>query len=101
MIKDLGWESLENRRNKARLTLVYKLSHNLTDVSADEYLQLNSETRTRGSHPYKYRLSKVKRDVFKYSFFTRTINEWNSLPYEVVCSDSFNDFKNKLNDIFN
>ena len=72
------------RRKIARLTLLYKLSHNLTDVSIDKHLQLNSETRTRGSHLYKYKLPKVKGDVFKYLFFQRTINEWNFLPYEMM-----------------
>jgi hypothetical protein len=48
-------KSLETRREEARLTLLYKLSHNLVNISTDEYLQLSSETRTRGSHAYKYK----------------------------------------------
>ena len=46
MIKDLEWESLEIRRKKARLALLYKFSHNLIDVSTDKFLQLSTETRT-------------------------------------------------------
>jgi hypothetical protein len=76
MIKDQGWESLENRRKKARVTILYKFSHNLIDASTDKHLHA---AKQRGSHPYKYRVPKVKKDVFKYSFFPRTINEWNSL----------------------
>ena len=50
MIKDLNWESLEVRRKKARLTLLYKLSRNLVDVETNNYLLVNNEIRTRGSH---------------------------------------------------
>ena len=68
MIKDLNWESLEVRRKKARLTLLYKLSRNLVDVETNNYLLVNNETRTRGSHSYKYRVPKTTKDVFKFSF---------------------------------
>jgi hypothetical protein len=74
MIKDLNWESLEVRRKKARLTLLYKFSRNLVDVETiNNYLLGNNETRTRGSgHSYKYQVPKTTKDVFKFSFFPRT-----------------------------
>ena len=90
MMQDLEWESLEMRRKKARLTLLYKLSHNLIDVSTENYLKLNNETRT----------PRTSKDVFKFSFFPRTIKEWNSLPLEVVCADTLFNFKSNLNDFF-
>ena len=101
MMQDLEWESLEMRRKKTRLTLLYKLSHNLIDVATEDYLQLNNETRTCGSHSFKYRVLKISKDVFKFSFFPRTIKEWNSLPSEIVCADSLSQFKNNLNYFFN
>ncbi|CAB4037319.1 Hypothetical predicted protein, partial [Paramuricea clavata] len=84
MTEDLNWESLEVRRKKARLTLLYKLSRNLVDVETNNYLLVNNETRTRGSHSFKYRVPKTTKDVFKFSFFPRTIREWNLLPEEIV-----------------
>ena len=65
---------------KKRLTLMYKLSHNLVDISTEEHLIPNSEKRTRNSHAFKYRVPEVSKDVFKFSFFPRTVTEWNSLP---------------------
>lgn len=91
IMQDLECESLE-MRTKARLTLLYKLSHNLIDVSTENYLKLNNETRTRGSHSFKYRVPRISMDVFKFSFFPRTIKEWNSfnpVPSEVVFADTF------------
>ena len=45
MIKGLNWESLEVRRKKARLTLLYKFSRNLVDIETNNYLLVNNETR--------------------------------------------------------
>ena len=74
MLADLGWDSLQTRRMKARLTLMYK-SHTLININTDKYLVLHTETRTRGSHPFKYRAPTTTKDVFKFSYFPRTIND--------------------------
>ena len=84
MLSDLKWDTLETRRKKNRLTLMYKLSHNLVDISTDDHLIPNSEKRTRNSHAFKYRVPEVSKDVFKFSFFPRSITEWNSLPADLV-----------------
>ena len=65
MLSDLKWDTLEPRRKKNRLTLMYKLSHNLVDINTQEHLIPNSEKRTRNSHAFKYRMPKVSKDVFK------------------------------------
>ena len=49
---------------------------------------------------FKYRILKFYKDVFKVSFFPRTIKDWNSLPDNLVKSDSVEVFKVKL-DHFN
>lgn len=47
---------------------MYKISHNLVGFNADQYLELNPESRIRGSHPFKYTIPKAKKNVFKYSY---------------------------------
>jgi len=44
MLSDLNWDTLETiaRRKKNRLTLMYKLSHNLVDISIEEHFIPNS-----------------------------------------------------------
>ena len=96
MLSDLKWDTLETRRKKNRLTLMYKLSHNLVDINTEEHLIPNSELRTRNSHAFKYRMPKVSKDVFKFSFFPRSITEWNSLPADLVNCKSLSDFKLNL-----
>ena len=96
MLSDLNWDTLETRRKKNRLTLMYKLSHNLVDINTEEHLIPNSEKRTHNSHAFKYRMPKVSKDVFKFSFFPRSITEWNSLPADLVNCQSLSDFKLNL-----
>ena len=96
MLSDLNWDILETIRKKNRLTLMHKLSHNLVDINTEEHLIPNSELRTRNSHAFKYRMPKVSKDVFKFSFFPRSITEWNSLPADLVNCKSLSDFKLNL-----
>ena len=42
---------------------------------------------------------RVYRDVLKYSFGNRVIDQWNSLPESVINANSIHMFKNRL-DIF-
>ena len=93
MLSDLKWDILETRGKKNRLTLMYKLSHNLLDINTEEYLIPNRGKRTRNSHAFKYRIPKVSKDVFKFFFFPRSITEWNSLPADLVNCKSLSDKK--------
>ena len=56
MNKDLGWDTLEMRGRQFRLTLMYKLTHGLIDIGNREYLIQHSDTRTRGSHQFRFRV---------------------------------------------
>jgi hypothetical protein len=100
MLDMLGWKTLEERRVESRLTMMYKISNNLVDFNTDQYLKLHPESRTRGSHPLKHQIPKATKDVFKYSYFPRTIREWNKLPPELVLSSSLGEFKTKLSSHF-
>ena len=42
MLSDLKWDTLKTRRKKNKLTLMYKLSHNLVDINT-EHLIPNKE----------------------------------------------------------
>ena len=100
MIKELALDCLESRREKTSLNLMYKLTHKLINIDTANHLESHNEIRTRGSHSFKYRIPKFYKDVFKFSFFPRTIKDWNSLPDNLVKSDSVEVFKVKL-DHFN
>ena len=90
MLSDIKWDTLQTRRKKNRLTLIYKLSYNLVDTNTEEDLIPNSEKRTRN------RMPKVSKYAFKFSFFPRSITEWISLPTGLVNCKSLSDFKLNL-----
>ena len=92
----ISWKTVEF----SRLTMMYKISHNPVDFNTDQYLKLHPESRTRGSHPLKYQIPKATKDVFKYSYFPRTIRGWKKLPPELVLSSSLDEFKTKLSSHF-
>jgi hypothetical protein len=77
MISRLQWESLEQRRAKARATFMYKIVNNLVDVHA-EHILTPSDNRTRGNAAYRTLYTNA--DVYRYSFFPHTIITWNTIP---------------------
>ena len=52
MLENLNWETLETRRTKSQLTMMFKILHGLVDIPADDYLTPAS-TRTRALHTKK------------------------------------------------
>ena len=93
---DLGLPTLHYRRERQDMLQVFKILQGYDDINPDEFFTQDTSHRTRG-HPFK--LSKPscrtarRANTFKY----RVINPWNSLPDEVVCSQSLNMFKSRIN----
>ena len=92
MLSTLKWESLESRRKKSRLNLLYKINWGLVEVPKD--MLTRSDRRTRGEH--KFRQLSTNKDVYKYSFFPRTITDWNNLPESIGMASSLESFKSGL-----
>ena len=90
MVSDLGWETLESRRKKDRLTTLYKIWHGLVDMDTGDVLRLN-DRRTRGQQRLYQPTANVK--VYKDSFFPRTIQDWNHLPAAVTDSQTIEEFR--------
>ena len=95
MLLELDWESLESRRVKIQLTLLYKIINDLVDIPAPAYLTPTT-TKTRANHSKKYRQFPSKCDAFKYSFFPRTVPAWNALPANVAEAPDLVTFKQEL-----
>ena len=67
---------------------MYKSTHGVIDIDSREYLIKHFESRTRGRHQFKFRVLYANKDVFKFSFFPKTIADWNCLPEAIVSSTS-------------
>ncbi|MES9905329.1 MAG: reverse transcriptase domain-containing protein [Sedimenticola sp.] len=94
-LKDLGIPSLEYRRVRADMVETYKIINNIDQVNKEKITPI-LQSRTRG-HNYKIYKRQVRLNVRKCSFSQRIVNDWNSLPNEVVSADSLNQFKSRLN----
>ena len=88
MLEELNWESLESRRTKIQLTLLYKIMNVMVDIPTSPYVT-QAFASTRWSHTMKLRQISSRTDAYKYSSFPRTIPFWNSLPAEASDLVSF------------
>ena len=95
MLKDLNWRSLDQRRIDNRLVMMYKVTYktldkfylksesinrvNLVAIPASDYLVRNTRI-LRHIHPLAYRQIQTLKDYYRFTFFPRTIIQWNTLP---------------------
>ena len=88
MIGHLGCDSLENRR-LFQTTMFYKILMGHVGISfPPEVHEITRATRLLNSRPFQQ--IRVSNDVYKFSFYPRTIVTWNNLPiYEDVNISNF------------
>ena len=80
MLHNLGWQSLDSRRQDQRLVLFYKIINGLASVETED----------------KFKHLQANCDSHRYSFFPATISSWNNLPFGIEKVDSVEGFKLKL-----
>ena len=93
-LKKLQLPTLVFRRKRGDMIEVYKILNKLQDQDTSVHLPRAIDNR-RGNQ-YKLTKRRANRDIRKFSFSMRIVDTWNSLPDDVVCSKSTNQFKNKL-----
>ena len=97
-LKLLNWPTLEKRRQVARLTLMYKCVTNQAAINIPCYVHHQSSLKTRASHPLKFTPLQPSCDTYKYSFWPRTVIDWNSMPSDYLTIDSSTKFKATISD---
>ena len=90
---ELGWDTLQKRRLDSRLSMLYRIDHQLVDVKKETYLQ-SGDSRTRGSH--KFYQERITSEVYRNSFFPRTVRDWNRLPHTVTAAETLEEFRGSL-----
>ena len=95
----LRWETLDTRRRKHKLVLMYKITTDLTPA----YLKSIVPDTVGANNPYPLRNGDDIRNVttrtttYSNSFVPSTITEWNKLPLDTRNAVSLTSFKNLLN----
>ena len=100
LIKELEWDSLSLRRTVNRLTIMYKILNNQIAIDIPPEMMIKSRSLRR-RHKFSFIQIQARVDSYKYSFFPRTIIDWNSLPENVVCQPSAAKFKDAVLRYFN
>lgn len=94
-ISRLAWlelPTLKYRRFRGDMLELYKILNNLYDSKTVPVFEMHLDTRTRGNS-FKIKVDRCNYDVRKFSFCSRVVKAWNSLPESVVASTSVNAFK--------
>ena len=96
--KILKIESLEYRRLKIDLILVYKIINNLIDINIPNFFTLSQINNIYSLRRHTLYLEKSNSNTpLRRNFFSnRIINTWNKLPNSIVTSETLPIFKNKI-----
>ena len=97
-LKKLNLPSLCYRRDRGDMIEVFKYTHGL--YTTEGLLDLDSSEKGTRGHPYKlvkHHCSKSLRQKF---FSMRVVNKWNNLPKSVVEAGNINQFKNRLDSLW-
>ena len=104
MLKQLGWESLDARRCKARLHIVFKETHGLVPSNISTYrlddgnhpAAYRRPTTRQSSKSFIYEHIRANKKCYQQSLYPRTIPTWNKLPDDYRCAPTLQKFKNLL-----
>ena len=94
LLEHLQWPSLSLRRKNSRLTIFYKAVNNLTGIPTS-HLQKPVRS-TRNSDETIYINLSSHTNTYKYSFFPRTIVDWNQLSLDQRLKPSIDAFQHSL-----
>jgi len=97
LMRELQWETLQERHRIQRLTFMYKILNGQVAVPA-KLIDLELSVCTSWGDYNQQKLYKARSCTTEYqkSFVHRTIPEWNSLPSSVAQSDTVSTFKCRL-----
>ena len=99
LLKETGWQTLQQRRDTHKLIMLYKILNNLTPEYLKELIpplasQRSDRTLRNSSNIQQI---KSKNNYFRDSFLPSTISKWNSIPITVRNSPSLAIFRSELN----
>ena len=94
MMHTLQWESLAERRAKAKVTMLYRIANNLVALPLNQYLK-PSATNTRG-HDYRLFIPYCRTNTLRHSFFPDAARLWNKLPTVSTVAPSLEAFRASL-----
>jgi hypothetical protein len=85
--------TLKYRRAREDMIEVFKILNGIYDMHATiGMMELNTQANTRG-HNKKLKKQSCRLNVRKYSFTSRVVDIWNSLPEEIIVAKTVKEFE--------
>ncbi len=95
LLDELGWQTLVERRRFSRLSLFYKALHGQAGLEVNRLRLSQGATRASSGGDHFLQLS-CRTDVYRNSFFPRTLCDWNALSASVKGKPSLEAFRGAL-----
>jgi len=99
ILRELGWDTLQTRRRKAKVTFLYKMVNNLVAVPEEYHPQPKPSSGTRRANSQQFLQVHASNQVYQNSFLPSVIPLWNQLPESVAQAESLELFKAGLKDV--
>ena len=96
MLAYLQWPSLEHCRNQLKALTIFKIVHNLIDISSNALLKPVTSDHYIRDHTARFQRPFTRVDAYRFSFIPSAIKIWNSLPQDLINCTNINIFKQKL-----
>ena len=96
MLANLNLPTLQERRNRAKLQMLYKIIHQLVAIPDNCLTPIPSYLRSGYFNQLNTNI-----DCFKYSFFPSSIKLWNHLPPSITHTATYTKFCKELDNYYN
>ena len=83
MLNQLQWQTLLQRRTHSKVTMLYRIHHQLVAIPATPPYIIYSSTSNRGHH-LQLQQHHCRINSYQHSFFPGVVNLWNQLPSDTV-----------------
>ena len=99
IINNLKWPTLQIHCKYLRLTVLFKIINKFVMIPNQYFPTPAQLSSTRSNHPRKLFHYQSSNDTYKFSFFPRTIPDWNGLLINNIQEQSLIDFKLYLSEL--
>ena len=103
LVRQLKWQSFEERRDYFIATLMFKCIHGLAPTHMVNEIEMVCDRHhhnTRSADSLNVVVPKPRLECFKRSFRFSGANVWNSLPHNLQNVQSVNSFKNMYKQLY-
>ena len=95
MLMELNWQTLAERHKIPRLVMFYKIHYHLKAITMSLEIELLLVPK-RTENALAYVIPASSCDYHQYSFFPRTVREWDYLPQKVVQLGTLEAFRSAI-----